>query len=122
MATSNATLFLNAYEKTISYKGVQKQINDTFWEDHFVPILYPLWDNPKDRLELFVYRENGSYLIEKNKYTKNFKTGDTKWVSYEFDPNGVDEVSVNELVASLTDKFLQYKEESESDYETAVQK
>ena len=59
------------------------------------------WDNPKDRLELFVYKEDGSYLIEKNKYTKNFKTGETKWVSYEFDPNGVDEVSVNELVSSL---------------------
>lgn len=122
MATSNAALFLNAYEKTISYKGVQKQINDTFWEDHFVPILYPLWDNPKDRLELFVYKEDGSYLIEKNKYTKNFKTGETKWVSYEFDPNGIDEVSVNELVSSLTEKFLEYKEESEADYETAVQK
>ena len=122
MATSNATLFLNAYEKTISYKGVQKQINDTFWEEHFVPILYPLWDNPKDRLELFVYRENGSFLIEKNKYTKNFKTGETKWVSYEFDPDGVDEVSVSELVSSLTNKFLEYKEESEADYETAVQK
>tara|TARA_B100000035_G_scaffold232141_1_gene200382 strand:+ start:1253 stop:2173 length:921 start_codon:yes stop_codon:yes gene_type:complete len=122
MATSNAKLFLNAYEKTISYKGVQKQINDTFWEEHFVPILYPLWDNPKDRLELFVYKEDGSYLIEKNKYTKNFKTGETKWVSYEFDPNGVDEVSVNELVDKLTDVFLQYKEVSEAEYEVEVQK
>ena len=122
MARSNATLFLNAYEKTISYKGVQKEINDSFWEEHFVPILYPLWDNPKDRLELFVYREDGTYLIEKNKYKKNFKTGEYKWVGYEFDPDGVSAVSVVELLENLKEKFLAYKEESEATYEAAVQR
>tara|TARA_B100002019_G_scaffold292999_1_gene318185 strand:+ start:13669 stop:14592 length:924 start_codon:yes stop_codon:yes gene_type:complete len=122
MATSNATLFLNAYEKTLTYKGIQKEINDSYWEEHIVPILYPLWDSDKDRLELFVYRENGQYLIEKNKYTKNFKTGESKWVSYEFDPNGVDLLSVTELYESLKEKFLDFKELSEAEYETAVQK
>ena len=69
MATSStAQLVFNAFDRIISYRGVQKQLNDDFWDTKISPIIRPLWDSDKDRLELFVYREDGTYLIQRSKY------------------------------------------------------
>ena len=55
MARSNATLFLNAYEKTISYKGVQKEINDSFGRS-ILFLSFILFGTIQKIGELFVYR------------------------------------------------------------------
>ena len=59
MATTsfgNVELYLNALDKTIQYKNIRKEINDAYWNSDIIPLLYPLWDDPKDKLETFVYR------------------------------------------------------------------
>jgi len=118
--SKNVALYLNAVERTIQYKSVQKQINDSYWETDILPILYPLWDNAKDKLEIFVYNNDNSYLIQRTKYKKNFKTGEFKWVSYEFDPGSSADYSVVELKDSLIEKFIQYKDIIENTYEQAI--
>lgn len=120
--TAIATLVLNTFERSIQYKNVKKEINDDYWETNITPILTPLWDSPKDRLELFIYRENGAHLIQRSKYKRNHKTGEYKWISYEFDPTAVYEGSVTELHDAIKEKFFDYKDVSEKEYEEAVQR
>lgn len=124
MSTSAlATFVLNPPERTIQYKNVIKEINDDYWETVIAPILSPNWDSPKDRLELFIYREeNGSYLIQRSKYTKNLSTGEYKWVSYEFDPTAVYIDDVVRLFEAVKEKFFDYKDVSEKEYELAIQR
>ena len=50
---SETSLYLNAFDKTIQFEGVMKTIDDDYWTSDIVPILYPLWDSDKDKLELF---------------------------------------------------------------------
>ena len=52
-------------------------------QDEIVPILYPLWDSDKDKLESFIRYETGLTLMNKNKFQRNQRTGEYKWVSYE---------------------------------------
>ena len=119
---SKALLTLNAFDKTINYKGISKTINDDFWEREIAPIITPVWDTPKDRLELFVYKEDKTCLVQRNKYVRNFKTKEGKWVSYEFDPDAIrDFSSVDDLYDSISEKFIQYKEIGEEEYERALQ-
>ena len=124
MSTSAiATFVLNPPERTIQYKNVIKEINDDYWETVIAPILVPNWDSPKDRLELFIYREeSGSYLIQRSKYSKNLKTGEYKWVSYEFDPTAVYLDDAKNLFESVKEKFFDYKDVSEREYELAIQR
>ena len=83
-----------------------------------VPIITPVWDTPKDRLELFVYKEDKTCLVQRNKYVRNFKTKEGNWVSYEFDPDAIhDFSSVDDLYDSISEKFIQYKEIGEEEYE-----
>ena len=51
---SETKLYLNAFDKSIQYEGVMKTIDDDYWTKEIVPILYPMWDSDKDKLELFV--------------------------------------------------------------------
>ena len=51
---SETSLYLNAFDKTIQYEGVMKTIDDDYWASDIVPILYPMWDSDKDKLEVFV--------------------------------------------------------------------
>jgi hypothetical protein len=118
---STVLLNFNAFERTVSYKGSSKVFNDDFWEKEISPILTPLWDSPRDRLEMFVYKDDGYFLVQRNKYIKNFKTGEHKWVSYEFDPGAIPEYSVTELYDKLKEKFVEYKDITEAQYEMAVQ-
>lgn len=118
-----ATFVLNPPEKTIQYKNVIKEINDDYWETKIAPILSPNWDTSKDRLELFVYREDdNSYLIQRSKYKKDLRTGNYKWVSYEFDPLAVQSSDVTDLFEILKEKFFDYKDISEKEYELAIQR
>tara|TARA_B100001250_G_scaffold85089_1_gene70303 strand:- start:359 stop:1294 length:936 start_codon:yes stop_codon:yes gene_type:complete len=121
-ALKNTDIYLNALERTIQYKGVQKQLTDSFWETNISPIIYPLWDSAKDKLEMFVYRDDGSYLIQRNKYKKDFKTNTNTWISYEFDPSGVAEYDVTDLRDKLKEQFIEYRDVTEDTYQQAIQK
>ena len=123
MATSStAQLVFNAFDRIISYRGVQKQLNDDFWDTKISPIIRPLWDSDKDRLELFVYREDGTYLIQRSKYRRDHKTKTSKWTSYEFDPTGIEEYSVSNLYDKLREQFFEFKDITEAQYEEAVRR
>ena len=58
----------NAIHKTVTYKGVTKTITDTYWTSDIVPAIYPLWDSDKDKLVLFAWYDNDTYLAQKRKY------------------------------------------------------
>lgn len=123
MATTsfgNVELYLNALDKTIQYKNIRKEINDAYWNSDIIPLLYPLWDDPKDKLETFVYREDDSYSVARCKYKKNFKTDSFTWVSYDFDPKAIDDNAATTLKDALKLKFIEYKDIQENDYQRAV--
>ena len=52
---SQTALYLNAFDKNIQVDGIIKTIDDGFWTKEIVPILYPLWDSDKDKLEAVPY-------------------------------------------------------------------
>ena len=119
---SKALLTLNAFEKHINYKGISKTINDDYWEREIAPIITPVLDTPNDRLELFVYKEDNTCLVQRNKYVRNFKNNTGNWVSYEFDPDAISDFStVEELYNKIREKFVEYKEIGEAEYEKALQ-
>jgi len=123
MATTsfgNVELYLNALDKTIQYKNIRKEINDAYWNSDIIPLLYPLWDDPKDKLETFVYREDDSYSVARCKYKKNFKTDSFTWISYDFDPKAIDDSAATTLKDALKLKFIEYKDIEENDYQRAV--
>ena len=121
-SSSTAQLVFNAFDRILTYQGVQKQLNDDFWDTKISPIIRPLWDSDKDRLELFVYREDGTYLIQRSKYRRDHKTKTSKWTSYEFDPTGIEEYSVSNFYDKLREQFFEYKDISEAQYEQAVRR
>ena len=121
-SSSTAQLVFNAFDRVITYQGVTKQLNDDFWDTQISPIIRPLWDSDKDRLELFVYREDGTCLIQRSKYRRDHRTKTSKWVSYEFDPNGIEEYSSSNLYDKLREKFFEFKDISEAEYEKAVRR
>ncbi|MBA60049.1 MAG: hypothetical protein CMQ40_12875 [Gammaproteobacteria bacterium] len=121
-SSSTAQLVFNAFDRILTYQGVQKQLNDDFWDTKISPIIRPLWDSDKDRLELFVYREDGTYLIQRSKYRRDHKTKTSKWTSYEFDPSGIEEYSVSNFYDKLREQFFEFKDISEAQYEQAVRR
>ena len=121
-SSSTAQLVFNAFDRVISYRGVSKQLNDDFWDTKISPIIRPLWDSDKDRLEMFMYREDGTYLIQRSKYRRDHKTKTSKWTSYEFDPSGIEEYSVSNLYDKLREEFFEFKDVTEAQYEQAVRR
>ena len=83
MAVTELLLQVDAIQKTVTYKNVTKNITDTYWTSDIVPVLYPLWDSDKDKLVLFAWYANDTYMAQKRKYTKNFKTDTFYWNDYE---------------------------------------
>lgn len=77
---STTALYLNAFDKNIQVDGVIKTFDDEYWVANIVPILYPLWDSDKDKLEVFVKYKDGRTKMNKTKYTRNQRTGTYKWV------------------------------------------
>jgi len=117
---SKTELYLNAFDKTIQINGVTKTFDDEFWTQHFVPILYPIWDSDKDKLETFVKYKDGTALMNKTKYTRNQKTGEYKWISYQFDLSAFREDEINELVGRLHEQFTVYRINQENDLERSL--
>lgn len=108
-SSRDVSLYLNAVNRTMSRKGVTKEISDEFWNSDIVPILYPMWDSDKDKLESFIRYDDGKCLINKNKFQRNQKTGEYKWVSYELNVAGFSEQELNDLYEKLDEKFIEYR-------------
>ena len=88
MATPELLLQVDAIQKTVTFRGVTKNITETYWTSDIVPVIYPLWDSDKDKLVLFVWYANDTYMAQKRKYTKNFKTDTFYWNDYEMEDVG----------------------------------
>ena len=73
----HTALYLNCLNRTMQINGVYKTFDETFWSDNFVPILYPVWDSDRDRLETFVRMKDGSTHMNKNKYVRNKRLDNT---------------------------------------------
>ena len=116
---SETSLYLNAFDKTIQYDGVMKTIEDDYWASDIVPILYPLWDSDKDKLELFVQYKDNTVKMNKTKYQRNQKTGAYKWVSYQFDLSPFP-TEVNDLYTRIVEKWTEYRVGQENDLERAL--
>ena len=116
---SETSLYLNAFDKTIQFEGVMKTIDDDYWTSDIVPILYPLWDSDKDKLELFVQYKDNTVKMNKIKYQRNQKTGAYKWVSYQFDLAPFT-TEVNDLYTRIVEKWTEYRVGQENDLERAL--
>ena len=116
---SETSLYLNAFDKTIQHEGVMKTIDNDYWTSEIVPILYPMWDSDKDKLELFVQYKDGTVKMNKTKYQRNQKDGTYKWVSYQFDLSPFP-TEVNDLYTRVLDKWTEYRRGQENDLERAL--
>jgi len=119
-SSHDVALYVNAINKTMAKNGVTKTISDAFWTSDIVPILYPLWDSDRDKLESFIRYNDGISLMNKNKYQRNQKTGAYKWVSYEMDLAGFEKSDVDDLYTRLSDKFVEYRGLDDTDLETQL--
>ena len=119
-SSHDVALYVNAINKTMAKNGVTKTISDAFWTSDIVPILYPLWDSDRDKLESFIRYNDGVSLMNKNKYQRNQKTGAYKWVSYEMDLAGFEKSDVDDLYTRLSDKFVEYRGLDDTDLETQL--
>lgn len=121
-STVSVALYVNAVNRTIQQNGVTKVINDDFWNKNIVPILYPVWDADKDKLETFVYYKDGTAFMAKNKYQRNQKTGEYKWVSYEFDLSAFPKSEVTELFEKLQEKYVEYRDVEDFNLDNALRR
>jgi hypothetical protein len=96
-----------------------KTIDDDYWTKEIVPILYPMWDSDKDKLELFVQYKDTTAKMNKTKYSRNQKTGEFKWISYQFDLTPFT-TEIADLSNRLIDKFTEYRIGQENDLERAL--
>jgi len=76
---------LDVVNQEISYNGMPKAIPSTYWTDTLVPLMYPTWDTDKDKLILFAYNTDGTYIAKRRKYVMNFKTNANEWKDYEME-------------------------------------
>jgi len=97
-------LQVNAITKVIRYQGIEKTIPDSYWTSDIVPVVYPNWDADKDKLVLFAWYDNNSYICQRRKYTMNFKTNAFEWRDYEMDQ--VDDGSGLTLYNKFKDTFF----------------
>tara|TARA_B100000282_G_scaffold292160_1_gene265466 strand:- start:108 stop:950 length:843 start_codon:yes stop_codon:yes gene_type:complete len=118
---SQTALYLNAFDKSIQVDGIMKTIDDDFWTTNIVPILYPLWDSDKDKLEVFTKYKDGTAKMNKTKYQRNQKTGQYKWVSYQFDLSPFMPDDVDDLYEKILAKFTEYRQGQENDLDRLLQ-
>ena len=97
-------LQLDVINQTIEYKGQEKVIPESYWKDTLVPFLYPTWDSDKDKLVMYSYNTNGTCLVKRRKYVKNFTKNTFEWVTYEMDT--VDAAQVTALNDKLIEGFF----------------
>jgi hypothetical protein len=84
-------LQLNVPQRAILYKGILRDVSSTLFERDLAPSLYPLWDTDKDKLITFTWYDNETYVCERRKFVKNFKTGEYHWQNYEMESYDSDE-------------------------------
>lgn len=116
-SSQDVALYLNAINRTMAKNGVTKVITDDFWKDEIVPILYPLWDSDKDKLESFIRYKTGVSLMNKNKFQRNQKTGEYKWVSYEMNLSAFEQSEIDDLYTKLDAKFIEFRDLNDIDLE-----
>lgn len=114
--TLKPALYLNASQKSITYKHKTHTISQDFWQQNFVTLLYPLWDSDKDKLEIFSYSSTGEVLITKNKYLKNFKTNEFYWVSYEFPEKEIPREQIDNLYDKIVELYILYISSDKNTY------
>lgn len=99
----NLVLQLNAIQRQVNYRGIVRDITDTYWNDEIGPRLYPLWDSDKDKLIQFNFYDNGTFLVRRRKFIKNFSTNQYEWKDYEMEVAETEEA--NEIFQSLKEAF-----------------
>ena len=92
---------LDVINQEITYNGMPKAIPSTYWTDTLVPLLYPTWDTDKDKLILFVYNTDSTYIAKRRKYVMNFKTNVNEWKDYEM------EAVTTATVTAFKDKLIE---------------
>ena len=95
---------VNAITKVIQYQGIEKTIPDSYWTSDIVPAIYPTWDADKDKLVLFAWYDNNSYMCQRRKYVMNFKTNAFEWKDYEMEQS--DDGSGQTLYNKFKDTFF----------------
>lgn len=108
-SSRDVLLYLNAFNRTFSRKGVTKSIDDIFWNEKISPILYPIWDSDRDKLETYVRYSDGYIIVTKTKYQRNQKTGEYKWVSYEMDHSSFPQQELDQLHSQLELVLSEYR-------------
>ena len=120
-STQSVALYVNATTREIQRDGVTKSIRDDYWTAEIVPILYPVWVSDKDKLESFIHFKDGSSKMLKNKYQRNQRTGEYKWVSYEFNLSAFPENEVVGLYTALNEKYTNYRDIEDYDLDRKLQ-
>lgn len=120
-STQTVALYVNATTRQMQRDGITKSISDQYWTSEIVPILYPVWDSDRDKLESFIHYKDGTSKMLKNKYQRNQKTGEYKWVSYEFDLTPFPEYEIVGLFNQLNDKFTNFRDIEEYDLDRKLQ-
>ena len=77
-------LQVNGLQRTITFRGILKNVDDDYWKNTFLPKIYPFWDSDRDRLVRYTYYSDESCFVERKKWIKDFKTGEFVWKDYEF--------------------------------------
>ena len=108
-------LQLDVLNQAIEYKGVTKVIPETYWRDTLLPFLYPSWDTDKDKMLLYQYNANGSYIIKRRKYVKDFTTNTFKWQDYEMET--VDSTALTALQDKLKEGFFNIDSVEDIEYQ-----
>ncbi len=108
-------LQLDVLNQYIEYKGISKVIPETYWRDTLLPFLYPTWDTDKDKMLLYNYNANGSYLIKRRKYVKDFTTDTFKWQDYEMET--VDATALAALQDKLKEAFFNIDSVEDVEYQ-----
>jgi hypothetical protein len=96
-------LQLNVPQRTIMYRGIVRDIPTKLFERDLAPNLYPLWDTDKDKLITFTWYDNESYVCERRKFLKNFKTSEYYWQNYEME--SYDSADGKQMYELLKDTF-----------------
>lgn len=113
---SKSALYLNASQRSITYKHKTQTISESFWQQNFVDVLYPFWDSDRDKLEVFSYSSTGQVLVVKNKYSKNFKTGEFTWSSYQFPVQEIPSEEVDALYDKLVELYILFVSSNNNTY------
>ena len=119
-SSQDVALYLNAINKTMARNGITKIISDDFWTNEIVPILYPLWDSDRDKLESYIRYKTGVSLMNKNKYQRNQRTGEYKWVSYEMNLDAFEQSELDELYNRLEEKYIEFRGLQDNDLDAEL--